>query len=93
MQIQVQYSALIRKLADCGKETVEVDDGTSAQALITRLANERGDALARYLLGDDGRLQPAVLAFVNDTQVRWDDERSLRDGDVLVFMSAIAGGV
>ncbi len=93
MQIHVQYSAQIKKLAGCGNEAIEVEDGTSAQAAIKRLASEHGDALSRYLLDADGCLQRTVLAFVNDTQVRWDEERELRDGDQLVFMAAIAGGL
>ena len=93
MKVQVEYSAQIRRIACVEDEEVEVDHASTAQDLIRHLASAHGERLARYLFGGDTKLQPTVLAFVNDRQVDWQTPQPLAAGDTVVFLSAIAGGL
>jgi molybdopterin converting factor small subunit len=61
------------------------------QALIGRLAKERGQRLASLLLGPDGNLAASVLLAVRGRQVAA-AAVELRDGDEVLVMPAVSGG-
>ncbi len=93
MRVSVDYSAQIKRVASCEREELEIGDGSTALDLIRHLVDVHGDPLRGCLLGEGGRLRPTILAFVNDEQLAWDVDLGLKEGDEVVFMSAIAGGV
>jgi hypothetical protein len=44
------------------------------------------------VLDAQGGVQPALLFFVSEEQVRPDARRSFRDGDVLTILAPMSGG-
>jgi MoaD family protein len=95
MIVSVEYFAQAREAAGRSREMVELPQPCTVQALIDRLARERGERLASLLLGPDGRLAVGVLLAVRGRQVaRPGDERpvDLRDGDEVLVMPAVSGG-
>ena len=72
---------------------------TNERAALGRaLGGGRGDddgavlALRPLLLRADGSPRPSLLVVVGDEQVRVDDPRPLKAGDVVTVMTPIAGG-
>jgi molybdopterin converting factor small subunit len=92
MRVSVRYMAQLRAAAGIAEESVDVEGPCTASDLAARLAARHGDALRRLLLGADGRLSPVILAFVGDAQVGPEERLALKDGDVIVLLSPIAGG-
>ena len=90
MQVAVEYTAQIKRAAGRAKDTVELADGATVQSLIESLATSAEDSLKRTLVNAEGRVQPTLLIFIRDEQVRVD--ACLRDGDVVTLLSPISGG-
>ncbi|MEQ9324109.1 MAG: MoaD/ThiS family protein [Polyangiaceae bacterium] len=72
-----------------GKTTVDVRANSVAEAL-EALASACPDLAPSVV--DAGALSPAYLIAINGTQFDDDPATRLRDGDVLVLLSAQAGG-
>jgi molybdopterin converting factor small subunit len=92
MTITVQYSAQLRVAAGVTSENVAVEDGCTLRQLAARLAERHGQAFRELLLASDGNPRPSNIALVREQMVRWNETRALRDGDVVAFLSPIAGG-
>ncbi len=90
MQVSVEYTAQIKRAAGRSKDTIELTDGATVQTLIESLAESADDSLKRSLVTGDGRMQPTLLVFVRDEQVRSAD--TLNDGDTVTLLSPISGG-
>ena len=90
MQVSVEYTAQIKRAAGRSKDSIELADGATVQSLIESLAGAADEGLKRSLVTSDGRVQPTLLVFVRDEQVRAGD--SLHDGDVVTLLSPISGG-
>jgi molybdopterin converting factor small subunit len=92
MKITVQYSAQARVAAGRSSETVELPDSETIRDLVVRLGRQHGEAMRRLLLKADGSPHPSLLVFVADEQVRPDEQRALRSGEVVSIMTPISGG-
>jgi molybdopterin converting factor small subunit len=92
MQIDVKYMAQLRHAAGVAVERIVIDSPCTAASLLRRLADGRGDSFRRMLLAEDGTLQPAILLFVGDEQIRADIAHDFRDGDQLTILAPMAGG-
>ncbi|HEX7901286.1 MAG TPA: MoaD/ThiS family protein [Planctomycetota bacterium] len=88
MSVTVMYAGQARDAAGTASETAA---STSVAALLRELAGRRA-SLKPFLLRADGTPHPSLLVVVGDEQVRVDDPRPLRDGDVVTVMTPIAGG-
>ncbi len=92
MRVSVRYMAQLRTAAGVAVEAVEIDGACTASDLAARLAARHGDGLRRLLLGDDGRIGPAILVIIGDAQIVTSELLSLKDGDVITLLSPVAGG-
>lgn len=92
MQIKITYMAQIKTITDKSSETISVPDDCRAQDLIAQLCGSYGDHLKQVLLDDSGRLRRVILLFINEEQVRWEDNPPLSENADVCFMSPIAGG-
>lgn len=88
MSVTVKYAGQARDAAGTPSETAAA---STVAGLLRELA-ERREALRPLLLRPDGTPRPSLLVVVGDEQVRVDDPRPLRDGDVVTVMTPIAGG-
>ena len=82
MKIHIRYFASLREITGRGDETLDIPDGARVVAVQTEL-------IARY-----PELQPIVqrcLSAVNRQYVT--TETTLQDGDELVFIPPMGGGV
>ncbi len=92
MQVTVKYMAQLKQAAGTGTQTVEVGPGCTVQALLRELANQRPEAFRRIVLDAQGHLQPCLLFFVQEEQVRPEEPRQLQDGDMVTLLAPMAGG-
>lgn len=92
MRISVHYMAQLRQAAGKSQEEIELAEPCSLEALLLQLADARGGVLGRFLRDDRGRVPATLLVFVGETQVDPSEERLLRDGDRITFLTPIAGG-
>jgi len=92
MKVTVEYTAQVKRAAGISAEEFEFDATCSVRDLVTRVAAEHGDPLRGLLLDADGEVQPSLLLFVGDNQVRPGDPAPLNDRDVVTILSPISGG-
>lgn len=92
MTVTVSYSGQVRAAAGVSDEKFEVPDGCALEQAVARLAASRGAALKSLLLDAAGRVQPALLLFVNDEQVMTGEAKMLMPGDRILLMAPISGG-
>ena len=92
MRVTVRYAAQAREAAGRAEETFELDGARTVRDLLVQVARAHDGALRGFLLRGDGAPHPSVLVVVGDEQVRVDDPRSLKDGDVVALWTPISGG-
>ncbi|HXG10388.1 MAG TPA: MoaD/ThiS family protein [Gemmataceae bacterium] len=92
MKVAVRYLAQLRQAAGCTEEEINLDGPCLLQDLLRQLADRHGEHFRRLLLASADALQPSILLFVGEDQVRWDTPVKLRDGDVITVLSPMAGG-
>ncbi len=90
MSIQVRIPTPLRTLTD-GQETVNAE-GATVGALIDNLESAHPGIKAK--LCDDKGVRRFVNIFANDEDIRFLDnlDTSLKDGDTVTIVPAIAGG-
>ena len=92
MRITVEYAAQIKRAAGRASEALDLGEPSTVQDAVRQVSERHGEAMDSLLFAGAGRLHPSILLFVGDAQVRWDQPRELRDGDVLTILSPISGG-
>ena len=92
MNTTIRIPTVLRKFAG-GSSSVEVA-GSSVLEAITQLTSDY-PALESHLFAADGSLRSFVNLYVDDEDVRYRDgtATSLKGGEVLSIVPAVAGGV
>jgi len=75
-----------------GQREVELE-AESVRDLVMKLADRFGAELRNRLLDEEMRLRRFVNLYVNDSLVSWDEDRPLRDGDEVLILPAVSGGL
>lgn len=92
MSVTIQIPTALRQFTG-GNSAIEVEAGTAGEALagLTSIYTE----LRRHLYDDQNTLRSFVNVYVNDEDVRHQSgsETKLKDGDTLMIVPSIAGGV
>ena len=92
MNVTVKFVAQARAAAGVSSESVDVPEAATPGSLLKQLAERHGDSMRGLLLDGDGNPHRSVLLAVGDEQVRVDDPRELKAGDVISIMTPISGG-
>jgi adenylyltransferase/sulfurtransferase len=92
MTVTIQIPTALRQFTS-GHAQIEVEAGTAGEAL-TGLTS-RYTELRRHLYDDQNALRSFVNVYVNDEDVRHQSgsDTKLKDGDTLMIVPSIAGGV
>jgi adenylyltransferase/sulfurtransferase len=92
MSVTIQIPTALRQFTG-GDANIEVEAGTAGEAL-TSLTSRYTD-LRRHLYDDQNALRSFVNVYVNDEDVRHQagGETKLKDGDTVMIVPSIAGGV
>jgi molybdopterin converting factor small subunit len=92
MKVRVNYLAQLKQAAGTSSESIDLDTPCSVQDLVIRLAENHGEPLRSFLLDTGGSLRNSILLIIDETQVHWQTPVQLKDGDVVTFLSPLAGG-
>ncbi|MFT5123545.1 MAG: MoaD family protein [Kiritimatiellia bacterium] len=92
MKITLRYTAQLAMEAGGPTESIEIDEGTTIDAVIQLLASTHGGRFSELLLNDQGDPHPTIMRIVNGEQIDRAQPPKLREGDELMLMSPIAGG-
>lgn len=91
MRITIEYGTQVRSAGGIGMETLDVDQGTTAAALLKQLAETRRAILGPWLT-DDFRPRPGLLVFINDETPTALEATQLQAGDQIALMTLVSGG-
>lgn len=91
MAVVVQVPSLLRKAVG-GEKQIRVE-GETVGKVMENLTNLY-PTLKERLLTSEGKVQPFVVLYVNNEDIRFLQEMNtpLKDGDVLSILPAVAGG-
>lgn len=91
MSLTISLPSVLARLTD-GQRTLQAT-GTTVGAAVADLTS-RFPALSPRLVDDRGEPYPFVSYYLNDEDIRFDGgfEASVRDGDEIIIVSAVAGG-
>ncbi len=92
MKLTVEYKTQVKTAAGIASEEVELGEPCTLKCLVHHVAEKHGDPLKNILLDSEGNLQQAIVLFLGDRHLRWDDEVELREGDTLTIFTPISGG-
>jgi len=92
MFVTVKFAGPLRDAAGTKQTRVELDGGAHAGVLIEKLAREF-PGIRRAIFGDDAKSYWSL--FINDTLVPEAEKTrsALKDGDEVLFLLPIAGGI
>lgn len=91
MSLQVSLPSVLSRLAD-GNRSISASGNTVGEAVAD--VSRRFPSLATRLVDDSGQPYPFVTYYLNDEDIRFGGgfDTSVRDGDELTIVSAVAGG-
>ncbi|NET37435.1 MAG: MoaD/ThiS family protein [Cyanothece sp. SIO1E1] len=92
MEVTVNYLSQLKQVASIASEKVVLAAPYLVQDLVTQLAQKHGEPLSSFLLNAEGTLNNSILVIIGDTQVHWETPVRLKEGDVVSFISPLAGG-
>jgi MoaD family protein len=93
MKITVEYTAHLKRATGKSREELELPADSTLEQAIESLLQRHGDEFRNYLMDSEGRVNPSLVVAVNDEQVFLENPLQLSDGDTVVLLAAIAGGL
>ncbi|MEM0482527.1 MAG: ubiquitin-like small modifier protein 1 [Nitrososphaerota archaeon] len=92
--VKTRYYAYLRELTGIREEEIALSEGATVGTLVDHLIQKYGDRFKSYILSDNMELRPNVAIAINGVKVSDEPlKRMLRDGDTLVILPPISGGV
>ncbi len=92
MKLTVEYKTQVKAAVGIASEQFELNEPCTLQSLVHHVTDKHGEPLKSILLDSQGNLQQAILLFLGDRHLRWDDPAELADGDTLTIFTPISGG-
>ena len=90
--VEVRYLNYLAEVAGVKAVKVNLPEGSNLGDLVRTLGQRQGPQLASVLLDEkNGNPSRFLFILVNQTHTR-EAETPLKDGDVVVFSSIVAGG-
>jgi MoaD family protein len=91
MKVKVMIPTPLRPYTE-NRDSVEVEGNTVGELL--NALTQKYPQLKRHLFSEDGNLRSFVNIYVNDEDIRYLEggNTSVKDGDVVSIVPAIAGG-
>jgi hypothetical protein len=90
--VHIQFDSQVRKLAECNRISIKVDEAASLAQVIQRVAAEGTESLRAALLDDEKVPRSSLLVFMNNELVANNQFVSLHDGVELTLTTLISGG-
>lgn len=91
MKITFQLWGQLKQAAGSGKIELDIDDNSTIEQAIQKLADTQGDKI-KVLLMKDEQISPTMLFFIKDEQIDIGTNKVLTEDTEISIMSPIAGG-
>lgn len=92
MKIKLRYTAQLKDVAKVGVDAMELEEGSGIQTLLPLLIAKYDKAFGAILFDKEGNYRNSNLLVVNQSQVNYEENTPLKDGDQVTIMSPISGG-
>jgi molybdopterin converting factor small subunit len=92
MEVHLHFTAQLRTALNRNTQTVHVAPNANLMDVLHQLAQEHPEVFQRYVLRDDGELQPNIIPCVDDAQITDPHNCQLTPGATVTLLSAISGG-
>ena len=92
MEINVIYTTQLKAALRQSCETITLEAPCTLGKLVEALRMRHGPAFSDLALQPSGQLLPSILLCIGDKQTEFDQNRQLKNGDAVTFLSAISGG-
>jgi len=95
VRVTTRFYAFLRESVGKEHETLELDEGATVSDFLRVIGERYRDALGRLVFEEGARLRKGFAIALNGVSIRpeaWAETR-LNDGDVIVILPPIAGGL
>ncbi|MHA1603726.1 MAG: MoaD/ThiS family protein [Candidatus Freyarchaeota archaeon] len=94
MKVRVRVMSSLKYVAKRSRLSLEVNSGATVRTLLCSI-REVDEKLFRAVLDHSGELNPGIIVLVNerDIDVLQELDTKLQDGDEVVLLSAVHGGM
>lgn len=92
MNIKLKFTAQIKDTVGNGTDSIDLEDGSKLQDLISNLVKKYGKGFESILFNEKGSYRHSNLIVINQTQESFEDNIELVDGMEVALMSPISGG-
>lgn len=92
MKIKLRYTAQLKDVAKVGADELELKENEGIQSLLDVLVAKYDKAFGAILFDKVGTYRNSNLIVINQSQVSYEDNTTLKDGDQVTIMSPISGG-
>ncbi|MDO5977413.1 MoaD/ThiS family protein [Flavivirga spongiicola] len=92
MNIKLRFTAQIKDVVGNGADTIVVNDGAKLQDLLKKIAGKYGEKFESILFDENNGYRHSNLIVINQSQISYEDNVTLTEGDEVTLMSPISGG-
>lgn len=94
MRVRVTFHGAVRDVAGVDEKTVQLPPTADVRALLERLGERHGAALADRVLRPDGTTWPSIAILLNGSNISLKQglDTPLAEGDAVAIVPVIAGG-
>lgn len=91
MQIKIKLWGQLKQVS--GKSAIDLNmlNNSNLSDVVREIAKTE-ETIASFLINENGDTIKSTLAFVNNTQISWENGDVLEDGTTVTLMTPIAGG-
>lgn len=95
IKIEARYYAYLREITGKSSEVIMNDERPTINDILKIIVDKYGEKMKRYVLDERGEIRSNITIAINAQKVSKDEIKHyfLNDGDVLVIIPPIAGGV
>lgn len=91
-EIKLRFTAQLKDVAGVGTDMLIINEQTGLKDVLLQIAGQYGKEFTSILFDEDNNYRNSNLIVVNQTQVNFDDDIILNQGDEITLMSPISGG-
>jgi len=92
MKVTVNYYTGLRQASGKDSETLTFAKEMALRELAEHLGATYGEGANKALFDADGTFRPTLMALVNGNVVDKHEPYTVKDGDEVTFLEAVAGG-
>ena len=95
MRVHTRFYAFLREKVGRSEDTLELEEGATIADFLKQISEKYGEIVGRDIFDEDGSLRSGFAVALNGENVRREEwgTTKLKDGDLVVILPPIAGGL